>query len=77
MKGANAAASRTTGLGTRSRISVEDKGSKVEERDVEGGEELVDSLLTGVVVVEVDIFEWMRRALGRAIQRWWLERVCG
>ena len=69
MKGANAAASRTTGLGTPSRISLEDKGSKVEERDAEGGEELVGSLLTAVVVVEVDIFESLRRALERVSLR--------
>lgn len=70
MKGPSAAARQTTGLGTRSRISVLDSGSNVDEREVEGMREVfvtieggeVGSFLTGVVAVEVDILTLRTRA---------------
>lgn len=41
ISGASAAIRRRTGEGTRSRISVEDKGSKLEEREVVGVREVL------------------------------------
>ena len=60
IRGASAATRRRTGEGTRSRISVEERGSKEEEREVVGvrallvtmgGGDEAFSCLTGVVAV--------------------------